>query len=82
MSNRKIVCKLHCQSVKASMNESGAYAAEEFEMYAVSDPANKEWSDATPSAQFRATISNKAAWGVVLPGKRYLVTIEECAEDA
>ncbi len=57
-----------------------AQAQESIELAAVSakgeDDPNRDWASATPTGHLTMTIQNPEAWGYVVPGAQYRVTIE------
>ena len=74
---RAIRCKVRVGEVLRRMNAEGDVISEEVTLQAVasSDPDsdNFKWSKATPSAQFKITISNPAAMGALTSGHEFYV---------
>lgn len=63
------------QSVKGSTPEKVMELVQMDAVYGDS-PENKAWSEATPSANFKMSITNPSAWGFFEPDADYLVTFE------
>lgn len=57
--------------------ESHDVAQEEVHLGAVTGQGNEDWAAATPQAQFTATIGNPEAFGQLVTGKNYIVTVTE-----
>lgn len=79
-----LVAKMRVASVTKTYREGcGADAGTmvetmELKLFAVTDPANKEWSTATPAGDVRLLVGNKEAFPLIesLPGKHVLVHID------
>jgi hypothetical protein len=78
--------KMVVNTVKRSAAQDGSIMSEEITMSAVySDKEgspNKQWSKWTPAGNLSFTVSNPAAFEQVLPGKFFLVDLNECDKDA
>lgn len=65
-----IRAKFRCLSV--TKHDGGA---ESVELMAVSDDANKQWSQWTPSGNLKMSITNTAAQGKFVPGECYFIDL-------
>lgn len=74
-TNAVLRAKVVVTSVKRSVNAEGNYANEEIELRAVysGSDENKQWSQWTPSAEFKMQINNQTAFGKLPVGSEFYI---------
>jgi hypothetical protein len=77
--------KMVVSSVKREADSNGAIVSEEIILQAVygeKNSPNAQWSEWTPSANLDFRVTNKTAFGKVLPGQFYFADLVACGKDS
>jgi hypothetical protein len=77
--------KMFVTSVLRNADYTGDISSENISLSAVYGPVgtvNAEWSKSTPRAEFTMTITNKQAFGKLLPGQFYFIDLIPTDKDS